>query len=123
MRKKPNNARINLIIGDGSMIVLNFPIIAIISAIAPITNAAVTRFVSTRKRKKSVIWYPSFYSVLRRKEKLSLTNGLTVCVTCGWAGVDKTLRAGFCSGVDKARKWRRIPPVKCTLCWAVFDFT
>jgi hypothetical protein len=43
---------------------------------------------------------------------------LTVCVTCGWAGVDKTSRAGFCLGVDKARKWRRIPPVKCTLCWA-----
>ena len=42
----------------------------------------------------------------------------TVCVTCGWAGVDKTPRAGFCSGVENARKCRRIPPVKCTLCWA-----
>ena len=40
----------------------------------------------------------------------------TVCVTCGWAGVDKTPRAGFCSGVENARKCRRIPPVKCTLC-------
>ena len=39
---------------------------------------------------------------------------LTVCVTCGWAGVDKTPRAGFCLGVENARKWRRIPPVKCT---------
>ncbi len=38
-----------------------------------------------------------------------------VCVTCGWAGRDKTSRAGFCSGVEKARKYRRIPPVKCTL--------
>ncbi len=38
----------------------------------------------------------------------------TVCVTCGWAGVDKTSRAGFCSGVEKARKCRRIPPVQCT---------
>jgi len=43
---------------------------------------------------------------------------LTARVTCGWAGVDKTPRAGFCSGVEKARKWRGIPPVKCTLCWA-----
>ena len=26
----------------------------------------------------------------------------TVCVTCGWVDVDKTPRARFCSGVDKA---------------------
>jgi hypothetical protein len=44
----------------------------------------------------------------------------TVCVTGGWAGVGKTPRAGFCSGVENARKWRRIPPVKCTLCWHAF---
>ena len=41
-------------------------------------------------------------------------------VTCVWAGVDKTSRTGFYLGVDKARKWRRIPPVKCMLCWALF---
>ena len=47
---------------------------------------------------------------------------LTARVTCGWAGVDKTPRAGFCSGVENARKWRRIPPVKCTLCCAAAAF-
>jgi hypothetical protein len=44
----------------------------------------------------------------------------TACVTCGWAGVDKTSRVGFSSDVEKARKWRRIPLVKCTLCSAAF---
>ena len=28
------------------------------------------------------------------------------------------LGAGFCLGVENARKCRRIPPVRCTLCWA-----
>ncbi|MDP1615704.1 MAG: hypothetical protein Q8L68_07880, partial [Methylococcales bacterium] len=41
---------------------------------------------------------------------------LTVCVSGGGAGVDKTPRPRFCSGVDKARKCRRIPTVHCTLC-------
>jgi hypothetical protein len=27
---------------------------------------------------------------------------LTAGVTCGWAGVDKTSRVGFCLGVEKA---------------------
>ena len=40
----------------------------------------------------------------------------TVCVTRKWAGVDKTPRPRFCSGVEKARKCRRIPLVGCTLC-------
>jgi len=42
----------------------------------------------------------------------------TVCVSGGGAGVDKTPRPRFCSGVEKARKCRRIPTVHCTLCWA-----
>jgi len=46
---------------------------------------------------------------------------LTVCVSGGGAGVDKTPGAGFRSGVDKARKCRRIPTVHCTLCWHAFD--
>jgi hypothetical protein len=37
-------------------------------------------------------------------------------VTGAGAGVDKTPRSGFCSGVDKARKCRRIPTVHYTLC-------
>ena len=52
---------------------------------------------------------------------------LTDCVTCGWAGVDNVreqdCRVAACSGVDKARKWRRIPPVKCTLCWGALRKT
>ena len=32
--------------------------------------------------------------------------GLTICVTCGWAGVDKTLRAGNVRGVEKCLKMR-----------------
>jgi len=42
----------------------------------------------------------------------------TVCVSGGGAGGDKTPRAGFRLGVEKARKCRRIPTVRCTLCWA-----
>ena len=29
--------------------------------------------------------------------------------TCVWAGVDKTLRAGFCSGVEKSPKMAQNP--------------
>jgi hypothetical protein len=35
--------------------------------------------------------------------------GLTACVTCGWVGVDKTPRAGFCSGVEKCPKMAQNP--------------
>ena len=45
---------------------------------------------------------------------------LTVCVSGGGAGVDKTSRAEFRLGVEKARKCRRIPTVRCTLCWLAF---
>lgn len=43
---------------------------------------------------------------------------VTVCVTCWRAERGLGLRAGFRLGVDKARKTPRIPPVRCTLCWA-----
>src|SRR5687767_4914521 len=43
----------------------------------------------------------------------------TVCVTCWWAGVDKTHYTEKCSGAESCLKTRRVPPVKCTLCWAV----
>jgi hypothetical protein len=41
--------------------------------------------------------------------KMIFSQHLTTAVigTCGWADVDKTSRAGFCSGVDKARKCHR----------------
>src|SRR3990172_6057190 len=46
------------------------------------------------------------------------TCGLTVCVSGFWA------ERGFCLGAEKARsqkqarKSRRLPPVRCTHCWA-----
>ncbi len=38
-----------------------------------------------------------------------LTYSPTVCVTCGWAGVDKTPRPRFCSGVGKSPKMPQNP--------------
>ena len=61
---------------------------------------------------------PATNSRIIKERKTKLLTCPTARVTCGWAGRDKTLRAGFCSGVENARKCRRIPPVKCTLCWA-----
>jgi len=40
--------------------------------------------------------------------------------TGGGAGIDKTPRAGFYSGVEKARKCRRFPTVHCALCSAAY---
>jgi hypothetical protein len=50
------------------------------------------------------------------KKRQASLGALTVSVSGGGAGVDKIPRAGFCSGVEKARKCRGIPTVHCTLC-------
>ena len=57
-------------------------------------------------------------STLLRNQWLQLLCRLTVCVTCWWAGVDNAHYSGKCLSQKNAYKSRRIPPVKCTLCWA-----
>ena len=45
----------------------------------------------------------------------------TVSVTCWWAGVDYADCTEKCPSVESTLRGRRLPPVKCTLCWAVFQ--
>jgi len=42
---------------------------------------------------------------------------LTASVTCWWAGVDNADCTEKCPGVESSHFGRRLPPVKCTLCW------
>src|SRR5215208_2626503 len=44
---------------------------------------------------------------------------LTVCVTCWWAGRDNVILSESTSSPANCLKTRRLPPVKCTLCWAL----
>jgi hypothetical protein len=47
--------------------------------------------------------------ILKNLIELIMTSQPTVCVTCGWAGRDKTPRAGFCLGVGKSPKMAQNP--------------
>ena len=68
-------------------------------------DLAATRLVTFEPRKSNfAITYLFVF-----KASYFARGGLTVCVTCGWAGVDKTPRAGFCSGVEKSPKMPQNP--------------
>src|SRR5512145_3085916 len=47
---------------------------------------------------------------------------LTGCVTRGWVGRDNAALPEPASSHGNCSKTRRLPPVGCTLCWALFAF-
>src|SRR5512138_3184425 len=51
----------------------------------------------------------------------AMTSSPTVCVTCGWAGRGNATLPEPTPSHANCLKTRRLPPVGCTLCWAIHE--
>jgi len=70
------------------------------------------------KRLHSVVFDECFYDCCA--PQMFRREGLTVCVTRWWAGRGNATLTELTSSRENCLKTRRLPPVGCTLCWAIF---
>jgi hypothetical protein len=68
-----------------------------------------------------LVLYAISYVISTTQNLIFARRGLTVCVTCAWAGTAKPSSQEKAKACENAWDVRRLPSVRCTLYWLAFE--